>query len=342
MPPASTTMKTLRWAWLPGLLGLGLVGCGSSGAAESSPGGTGGQVELEFDRATQRVAEDAGPATIALSLSRALAVDLAVSFAISGTALDGADFTIDPGPLVIPAGDLQALLTLTPIVDGACEASETVILTLVSAQGVTLGGGVVHTVGLEDVDTEIMVESEPNDGVATANAAGLAALGRCLEIRGNIREGFPDPFDVFEFGTGPAVVVSLELRPGSQQMDLLLFVTDATGALILPPVQNVGPGAVETISFAVDPGTMPEFNLSISSFGPPGDYELRMEVSAPPLSPQTSLVEPWTVDWAELKETLRPGRASETPRAHRRPVGTGIRLDVSSGRVCPGLLVSRS
>ncbi|MFT5052499.1 MAG: hypothetical protein ACI8QZ_003933 [Chlamydiales bacterium] len=333
-------MNSLRRAGLSGLLGVLFVGCGSSADTQSNPGGSSTEAVLEFGSGGQSVVEDGADASIVLVLSRALSADLTVAFAVSGTAVAGNDYSIDPGTVSIPAGDLQGVISLTPLVDGACEDTETVILTLVSAAGATLGAVLDHTVEVLDANTDIVLESEPNDEVASADGAGTPQLGRCVEIRGNIQEGFPDPFDVFEFTTGAAVLVTVELQPARADMDMLLFVTDGSGALLLPAVQNTGAGEIETVAFEVDSATMPEFNLSVSSFGPQGDYVMRVTSAALPLSAPPALGDPWLTDWAALKESLRSGRGSAMPRANVRPIGFGVRLDAATGSATGGLLVA--
>jgi hypothetical protein len=59
--------------------------------------------------------------------------DLAVTYAIGGTATNGVDYVTLPGTVTIPAGDREAMITVVPIDDGPPDITSTVVLKLTPA-----------------------------------------------------------------------------------------------------------------------------------------------------------------------------------------------------------------
>src|SRR4029453_3410186 len=55
---------------------------------------------------------------------------LTVSYAVTGTATSGNDYTPLPGTVTIPAGSATAIIPVNPVNDTAVESDETVIVTL--------------------------------------------------------------------------------------------------------------------------------------------------------------------------------------------------------------------
>ena len=72
------------------------------------------------------------PGTFTVTRSGTLAAALTVSYAISGNAAPGIDYSGLNGSVTIPANQASATLTVTPIADSAAEGDETVTVTLAS------------------------------------------------------------------------------------------------------------------------------------------------------------------------------------------------------------------
>ncbi|RPI61476.1 MAG: hypothetical protein EHM48_05585, partial [Planctomycetaceae bacterium] len=64
---------------------------------------------------------------------------LTVNYTVSGTATNGTDYTALSGTVTIPDGQASTTITLSPINDNTVESTETVILTLASGSGYTIG-----------------------------------------------------------------------------------------------------------------------------------------------------------------------------------------------------------
>ena len=109
---------------------------------------------------------------------------LTVNYLISGTASNGVDYTTLPGSVIIFAGLGSALITVTPVNDSIPECAETVVLTLVSGTGYTVGAPSSDTVTIIDNDLPIVSvaattpnasEAGPTNGVFTVSRAGCTA-----------------------------------------------------------------------------------------------------------------------------------------------------------------------
>ena len=88
--------------------------------------------------ATDAIAHEAGD-TATFTITRSsdfLYSDLTVSYAVSGSAMNGDDFETLSGEVVIPAGETSATITVTPFADSdETEGSESIVLTLLSGAG---------------------------------------------------------------------------------------------------------------------------------------------------------------------------------------------------------------
>ncbi len=127
---------------------------------------------VTVNAASQSVSENAGAVTIQVNLSAASTSAVTVPFTLSGTATSGTDFTASTSPLTIPAGQTSANITITVIDDALVEsAPDTVIVTLGTPTGATLGAGIVHTITINDNDTTAVktaaIDLVPGSGTIT-------------------------------------------------------------------------------------------------------------------------------------------------------------------------------
>ena len=77
--------------------------------------------------------EDGGTGTFVVERFGSTSAALSVTVALSGTATNGTDYQNIPTTVSIPAGQSQAVVTLTPIADTAIEGAETATLTIGTA-----------------------------------------------------------------------------------------------------------------------------------------------------------------------------------------------------------------
>ena len=120
-----------------------------------------------FAASTSSVAENAGTALIAVSLSAPATANGSVDYATAnGTALDTSDYTSTSGTLSFVAGDSVAYITVPIIDDAILESSETLTLTLTNPVGLQFGTITTHTLTITDDDSP-SVSIVANDASAT-------------------------------------------------------------------------------------------------------------------------------------------------------------------------------
>jgi len=107
--------------------------------------------------------EDAGTSTITARLSGHNDLDVHVVFTISGTAIDGTDYTVDLYEVTIPQGELEKSITITSIHDRVDEDDETVVATIQSVSNIAHNQhGQSATVTItDDDDSGIVTDSTP-------------------------------------------------------------------------------------------------------------------------------------------------------------------------------------
>ena len=192
------------------------------------------------------------PGSFRISLDGTLDADLEVHYTVGGTAVNGKDYAALYGSVVIPAGEISALIEVAPLDDALAETGETVILSLAPSSFYKVGSplttsGVLAdseldpqqpTAAIVSVATTDPSGSEPgtNKGAFTLTRTGStsSALTVNLTFGGSALRG-PDysvPTHTVQFGAGVS--------------RLLLLVTPTNDAEIEGP---------ETVSLTVVPPT---------------------------------------------------------------------------------------
>lgn len=100
----------------------------------------------QFSATSSQGAEGTPSVNLAVSLSKAAAQEVKITYAISGTATGGGtDYAFAASELVIPAGQTSGNIAFTVVDDAAQEGDETVVVTLTAATNASLGANKVHT-----------------------------------------------------------------------------------------------------------------------------------------------------------------------------------------------------
>ena len=137
-------------------------------------------VSLAVDLDT--IAENGGVATFTASLSAPAATDVVVDLGVTGTAANGADYTLSATQIVIPAGVPSGSVTVTAIDDADDEMDETVAIDITNVTGAIGTGAAVTTIQDDDepgpsVSLSVDVASIVEDaGVATVTATLSTAV----------------------------------------------------------------------------------------------------------------------------------------------------------------------
>ncbi|MFN0050877.1 MAG: beta strand repeat-containing protein, partial [Planctomycetales bacterium] len=109
-------------------------------------------VTVEVTPAT--ISEGGGAATVTATLSAISGLPTTVSLAFTGTATQGIDYSASATQIVIPAGQLSATLTLTPLQDTLDETAESILVDIT---------GVINGIefGTQQVTTSIIDDDAP-------------------------------------------------------------------------------------------------------------------------------------------------------------------------------------
>lgn len=102
------------------------VKMGSTGTGAGSISGA--LTDVNFKTTAQRAEETVGVITVDLILNQASTNDVSVPLKLTGTALEGEDYTLAANPVVIPAGQTSATVSIYLVNDGIDEGDESIIL----------------------------------------------------------------------------------------------------------------------------------------------------------------------------------------------------------------------
>ncbi|MBA2482546.1 MAG: pre-peptidase C-terminal domain-containing protein [Planctomycetes bacterium] len=108
--------------------------------------------------------------TFTITFSSAAATATTVSFTVAGSAASGSDFTSFGTSVTVPASATTATLTVVPLDDAVFEGSETVVVTLASGIGYTVGSPASATVTIADDDPAPVVGVNASDPAAAEPA----------------------------------------------------------------------------------------------------------------------------------------------------------------------------
>ncbi|MCY3851985.1 MAG: fibronectin type III domain-containing protein, partial [Gammaproteobacteria bacterium] len=114
--------------------------------------GTTGGVSVSFASASSSAREDAGTHDVVVRLSRAAPGALTLTYAVGGTATEGADYATLGGSVAVAEGASSATIEVTITDDSDPEGDETVALTLQAGDGYTLGRPSAHTLTIRGSD----------------------------------------------------------------------------------------------------------------------------------------------------------------------------------------------
>ena len=110
----------------------------------------------QFASAVSSAAESAGTHNVQVTLNPAPNENLTLSYAVSGTATEGSDFSIEnSGSVSVASSATSAVIPVKITDDPDNEVDETVVLTLTSGTGYAVGTTDVHTLTITDDDLSV-------------------------------------------------------------------------------------------------------------------------------------------------------------------------------------------
>jgi hypothetical protein len=144
--------------------GAGLLRVFSPGGTSTTITGSDGTFRLVLPTSVSVLAEDtdgneqgADPISFKVIREGSTAQDLTVNLIWSGTASNGIDYITRPATVVIPAGQSEVIIPITPIDDTEAELTETVILTLGVSSEYNLGAPVAVNGTISDNETPVVL-----------------------------------------------------------------------------------------------------------------------------------------------------------------------------------------
>lgn len=125
-------------------------------------------------------ASEAGPDNGAFTITRTsgdISAELTVNYTVSGTAVNGSDYSSIGNSVTIAASSATAAITVTPIDDGVDESTETVIVTLTTGSGYTVGAPDSATVNITDdsFTPNVQFTASSQSGTETVGAMSITA-----------------------------------------------------------------------------------------------------------------------------------------------------------------------
>jgi hypothetical protein len=124
----------------------------------------------------QTVDEGDGDINVILQLSAAYPLTVSVPFSVSGTAVNGDDFSVTPSPINLPPGDTIAKIVVSLNDDNIDEPAETVVLTMGMPANAIKGTPSIHTITVQDNDDPPKVSFVKSAQSQTEDLDALAVL----------------------------------------------------------------------------------------------------------------------------------------------------------------------
>lgn len=268
----------LRWAVLPcGLLLLGalhalvaadVISVSVTDAQASEPGGDIGAIRIQRAIATANA--------VTVNLTR------------TGTATAGTDYVAIPATVVIPANETMVQLAVMPLNDLTAEVPETVLVTVASGAGYTIGSPASGTVTIVD-DEPVRVTATASD--ASASEAGTNNGAFTLTRTGVLT--YPLPVSVTIAGTATsgsdyAAVAAVQTIPAGAS-SLVITVTPAKDVVPEPDetvtltlasgAYEIGTTTAVTVTIADDESPVLTVTVSDSTASEPGTDTGRFQVN---------------------------------------------------------------
>jgi hypothetical protein len=227
---------------------------------------------VTFNVDGQVVPENFGTTTLTAELSEVSGRDVTIPYILSGTATEVEDYSIDPNPLVISAGNPSADLTITVVDDALDEdEEESIIVTMDTPVNADPGATTEHTATITDDDPLPTVTFTTDAQAGAENVGNLTVTAELSEVSGRdvtlpyVLSGSATDVDDYSITPASPLVISA----GSLSADLTINVVvdaDDEGSedivITMDPPVNADPGAttihtativdIPTVAFTTD------------------------------------------------------------------------------------------
>lgn len=153
-----------------------------------------------------------------------------VFYTISGSASNGVDYAAISNSIIIPAGSLNAIGSITPIDDAAIEGTEAATLTLQADAAYTLGASTAATVNILDDEPIVSIAASQTNILEGSQTPAVVTVRRggntAYEFTAHLVVGGAAGYGV----DYPAFATNLVFDCGVAAIDLLVFPTNELAA----------------------------------------------------------------------------------------------------------------
>ena len=173
--------------------------------------------EAAFYSASASIAEDAGVHNVAVRVHPAPESDLILIYGVEGSAKEEADYSItNSGTISVAAGVDSVNIAILIADDSEDESDETVILTLTSGAGYSVGSMKVYTLMITDNDATVTLSASPNPVSEGEEVTVMATLSEAASSKTSIplvlTAGTAEEGD---YGALSAIVINKDERSGT-------------------------------------------------------------------------------------------------------------------------------
>ena len=134
----------------------------------------GGTPQASFSSSSSSGAEDVGTQNVQVNLSPAPQSSITIAYTVGGTASSGTDYARLPGSVQAGANATSVIIPVSITDDALVEDAETVVLTLNSGTGYTVGSPSAHTLTITDNDNDNDNDSGGGGGVGGGGAPSVS------------------------------------------------------------------------------------------------------------------------------------------------------------------------
>lgn len=282
--------------------------------------------------ATDDVGREAGASPGAFTVTREgnLSANLVVTYAMSGSAANTADYATLSGTVTIPAGRATATVTVTPVNDAFLEGDETVVATLLASPVYNVGNPGSATVTIVDDELPSVTlaasdasasEASGNTGTYTFTRTGSTAASMLVRfaVKGTAVNGldYVTIGNTIQIPAGSATA-TLTITPID---DSFLESSERVALVLLPDAAySVGTTTPQTVTIADNDSGLPAVGFSfLTSSGPESDTSVQLSVGL-----STSSASDVTVNYAVTGGTASGSGVDYTLAAGRLTFAAGI------------------
>ena len=233
---------------------------------------------VSFSASASSIGEGGGSKNITVDISPPPATGFTLSYAVSGTATSGSDYTSPSGTVGVAQGQTRVTIPVTVTDDSVTsEGSETVILTLSNGSGYELGSRTVHTLSISDND------GKPTASFNTSSATIMEGPNKSQSVRINLSPA-PSSNITLSYSVGGSATAGSDyntlsgektVAAGSTSTTITIYIIDDT-------IEDTGETLILTLSSgtAYTVGSPSTFTLTITNDDGPSSTPARAQSKA--------------------------------------------------------------